>query len=91
MRVLHLVPGNLFGGVETFIACTARRRDLTPELEHHYALCFEGRLARELESAGVSVHRLGTMRTSRPWTVARGRARLRELLRRIEFDAALTH
>jgi glycosyltransferase involved in cell wall biosynthesis len=91
MRVLHLVPGNLFGGVETFIACTARRRDLTRELEHHYALCFEGRLAEELESARVPLHRLGTMRTSRPWTVARGRMRLRELVSRHRFDIALTH
>jgi glycosyltransferase involved in cell wall biosynthesis len=91
MRVLHLVPGNLFGGVETFIAFTARRRDLAPHLEQHYALCFEGRLAEELEATGAPVHRLGSMRTSRPWTVARGRARLRELLGGIPFDVALTH
>jgi glycosyltransferase involved in cell wall biosynthesis len=91
MRVLHLVPGNLFGGVETFIAFTARRRDLAPDLEHHYALCFEGRLAEELRSAGVPVHQLGAMRTSRPWTVLAGRARLAELVRRTHFEVALTH
>jgi glycosyltransferase involved in cell wall biosynthesis len=91
MRVLQLVPGNLFGGVETLIAFTARRRDLAPEVEHHYALCFEGRLAEELRGAGVPVHLLGAMRTSRPWTVVRGRRRLSELLRRITFDVAVTH
>ncbi|HEX6766265.1 MAG TPA: glycosyltransferase [Polyangiaceae bacterium] len=91
IRALHLVPGNLYGGVETFIAFTARRRDLAGRLENHYALCFDGRLSEELEAAGAPVHRLGRTRASRPWTVIRGRARLRRLVERERFDVALTH
>jgi glycosyltransferase involved in cell wall biosynthesis len=91
LRVLHLIPGNLYGGVETFIALTARRRDLSPGLEHHYAICFEGRLAEELEATGVPVHRLGSMRASRPWTVLRGRRRLQRLLSQNAYGVALTH
>jgi glycosyltransferase involved in cell wall biosynthesis len=91
MRALHLIPGNLYGGVEAFLSLIARRQHVTPDVEYHYALCFEGRLAEELTQAGAPVHRLGAMRTSRPWTVLRGRRRLAELLDRTRFDVALTH
>jgi len=91
MRVLHLIPGNLFGGVETFILLIARRPELMKHGEHHFALCFDGRLAEGIESAGGRLERLGSMRTSRPWTVLRGRRRLGQLLRRTHFDVALTH
>jgi len=91
MRALHLIPGNLYGGVESFLTLIARRRELMPNVEHHFALCFEGRLGDELTAARVPVHRLGVMRTSRPWTVLRGRRRLRALLATTHFDVALTH
>ncbi len=90
MRALHLIPGNLYGGVESFLTLIARRRELMPDVEHHFALCFEGRLGDELRAAGVQIHRLGAMRTSRPWTVLRGRQRLRALLATTRFDVALT-
>ena len=91
MRVLHLLPGNLYGGVETFIACMARRKDLASDLEHHFALCFEGRLAEELATSHAPVHRLGAMRARFPWTVVRGRHRLTSLLGRSSVDVAVTH
>jgi glycosyltransferase involved in cell wall biosynthesis len=91
MRALHLIPGNLYGGVESFLTLIARRRELTPQVEHHFALCFDGRLGDELGAAGVPVHQLGAMRTSRPWTVLRGRRRLSALLATTRFDVALTH
>ena len=76
MNVLHIGAGNLFGGVESLLATLARHRDQCPEVEPHYALCFEGRLAAELRQAGVSVYFLGGVRMSRPWTVWRARRRL---------------
>lgn len=91
MRVLHLYPGNLFGGVETFLLFVARRGDLAKQCEHHFALCFDGRLAEGIQSAGAPLELFGSMRTSQPWTVLRGRQRLRELLRRTHFDVAVTH
>jgi glycosyltransferase involved in cell wall biosynthesis len=91
MRALHLIPGNLYGGVETFLSLVARRRDLWGDVEHHYAICFSGRLSDELSRAGVVLHDLGRIRTSRPWTVVRGRRRLAQLLAAQRFDVALTH
>src|SRR6266545_3949282 len=91
MRALHLIPGNLYGGVETFVSLTARRRDLWGDVEHHYAICFPGRLSEELSRAGAALHDLGRIRTSRPWTVLRGRRRLQRLLASERFDVALTH
>ncbi len=91
MRALHLIPGKLYGGVEAFLSLVARSPALMPGIEHHFALNFEGRLAEELTAAGAPVHRLGVMRTSRPWKVVRGRRRLKALLDATHFDVAITH
>jgi glycosyltransferase involved in cell wall biosynthesis len=88
---LHLHAGNLYGGVETLLATLASLRHLCPAMEPHFALCFEGRLSRELISAGVPVHLLGRVRISQPWTAWRARRRLRELLRRERYDAVVCH
>src|SRR5690348_9766088 len=92
MDVLHLCTGNLFGGVETFLTTLARRRDLWGEARHRFALCFEGRLSRELSSHGIEPDWLGAVRVSRPWTVLKARRRLAALLRRSPgFDVAICH
>jgi glycosyltransferase involved in cell wall biosynthesis len=82
LRVLHINPGNLYGGVETFLVTLARSRDLCPEMVPEFALCVSGRLEEELRQAGVAVYLLGATRFSRPWTVLRARATLRHLLSR---------
>ncbi len=91
MRVLHINAGNLYGGIETFLLTLASKRGLCPEMEPHIALCFTGRLSETLESCGVSVHPLGNVRISRPWTVWNARRRLRDLLEREPFDAVICH
>jgi glycosyltransferase involved in cell wall biosynthesis len=91
LRMLHLHSGNLYGGVETLLLTLARHRDLCPDMEPHFALCFEGRLSRELTATGVPVHMLGRVRISRPWTVWRARRHLRALLRAEHFDAVVCH
>ena len=91
MRILHLHAGNLYGGVETLLVTLANLRHLCPTMEPHFALCFEGRLSRELTSAGIPVHLLGRVRISQPWTAWRARRRLRELLRRQPYDAVICH
>lgn len=91
VRILHLHSGNLYGGVETLLATLARFRNLCPDMEQHFALCFEGRLSCEFASAGVPTHLLGPVRISRPWTSWRARRRLRELLGREHFDAVICH
>jgi glycosyltransferase involved in cell wall biosynthesis len=90
-RVLHVHSGNIFGGVESILLTLVRRRHLCPDLENVFALCFDDRLDRELREAGATVHRLGPVRVSRPWTIWRARSALRDLLRREPFDAVVMH
>ena len=91
LRVLHLYSGNLYGGIETFLTTMARSRHLAPEMEPEFGLCFRGRLWDELVATKVTVHHLGSVRLSRPWTVSRSRARLRQILADRRPDVVVTH
>src|SRR5262249_51869601 len=91
VKVLHLTAGNLFGGVETDLLTLARVRHLCREMEPHFGVCFPGRLRDELAAAGVPIHDLGAVSVGRPWTVLRGRGRLRQLMREQSFAVAVTH
>jgi glycosyltransferase involved in cell wall biosynthesis len=91
MRVLHLVAGNLYGGIETLLVTLARLRHLAPEMEPAFGLCFRARLWDELQASGVPVHDLGRVRISRPWTVWRARRCLRRLLSESPPDTAVVH
>src|SRR2546427_12520299 len=71
--VLHVHSGNLYGGVETILVTLARYRDLCPQMESHFALCFEGRLTEELTAAGASVYGLGRVRLRDPASIRRAR------------------
>jgi glycosyltransferase involved in cell wall biosynthesis len=90
MRILHVHSGNLYGGVETILMTLARRQDC-PHLQHQFALCFQGRLSRELAGVGAPVHSIGSVRVSRPLTVFRARRELRKLLAAEEFDTLMFH
>ncbi len=91
MRVLHIVPGRLFGGVENTLITVVRFRHCCPEMHTEVAVCLPGRLSDELGALGVSVHKLGLVRARYPHTVWRGRRRLRALLRRNPFDIVICH
>jgi len=91
MRVLHVSSGNLYGGVETLLVTLARSRHLCPDMEPHFALCFEGRLSEELRTAGVPFYFLGNVHISRPWTIWRARRKLRAILSHLQFDAVICH
>lgn len=91
MRLLHIYSGNLYGGIEAFLRTLARVQRLAPGLEHEFALCFEGRLSRELREAGAPVHLLGEVRVSRPWTLWRARGELSRLLERGGYAAVVCH
>jgi len=91
MKVLHIVAGNLFGGVETLLITLARRRNLVPEMDSSFAVCYDGRLSAELTATGAAVHRLPTVRISRPWTIWRSRAELRNLIRSECVDVVVCH
>ena len=91
MNVLHVYSGNLFGGIESILTTLARHRDVCPELNAEVALCFEGRLSRELAGVGTAVHQLGEVRVSRPRTVSHARRALTRLLGSRTFDAVVMH
>jgi glycosyltransferase involved in cell wall biosynthesis len=90
-KVLHLIAGNLYGGVETLLLTLAQFRHLSPGMEPHFAVCYEGRLSSELRAAGVPVYVLGNARISRPWTVWRARRRLGAILGGRRFDVVFCH
>ncbi len=91
MKVLHVSGGNLFGGVETLLLTLAQQRSLCPQMEPHFALCFEGRLATELRATGVGVEMLGNVRVRLPWTVWKARRQLKQLLKQEGFDVVICH
>jgi glycosyltransferase involved in cell wall biosynthesis len=100
MRVLHVYSGNLFGGIEAILIALARGRSLCPGVEHEFAVCFQGKLARELTRFGARLHHLGPVRMSRPATVRSARAALAalvqparptQLARPTAFDRVICH
>lgn len=91
MRVLHVYSGNMYGGIESMLVTLCRKRDACPAMETQFALCFEGRLSRELARAGAPVDLLGAARLSRPWAVRSARQQFAILLQRQEPSVAVFH
>jgi glycosyltransferase involved in cell wall biosynthesis len=91
IRVLHIIPGRLFGGVESTLLTIARFREVCAAMHTELAFCVQGRLSDEMNGLGVRVHKLGLVRVRYPFTIWRARRVLRELLRRERFDIVLCH
>lgn len=91
MRVLYVSSGNLYGGIESLLVALARFRGSCPEMEPHFALCFEGKVSAQLRDAGCPVHILGGVRLSRPWTALRARRRLAELIVKHRIEVVVPH
>ena len=91
MRVVHIYSGNLFGGIETILLSLAQQT-VTTDVTHEFALCFDGRLARELRDAGATVHLLApAVRVSRPQTIGHARRQLASWLASRRCDVCVTH
>jgi glycosyltransferase involved in cell wall biosynthesis len=91
MRALHLTSGNMYGGVETFLATLAREASAVPDMSSEFAVCWEGRFSAELDALGFAPHRLGAVRISRPHTVLRARQRLHAVLEQHRPDVVVCH
>jgi glycosyltransferase involved in cell wall biosynthesis len=91
MRVMHIVSGRLYGGVETLLVTLARGRALCAGMEPEFALCFDGRLREELAATGVAVHLVGEVRARHPLSVLWARRRLREVLNTRSVDVVVCH
>jgi len=89
VRILHVYSGNLYGGIESILATIARRSGSGGE--HEFALCFDGRLATELETAGAAVHRLGNVSLRKPHTAAGARRALAGVISSRSFDRVVCH
>ena len=90
-RILHVYSGNLFGGIEALLLTLAGAEQLESGVHSDYALCFEGRLSRELEHRGARVHGLGEVKLRQPLSVVRARRRLRALVEGGEYDIVICH
>src|ERR1700722_7790291 len=90
-RVLHIGSGNLYGGVETLLTTLARYRQSCPALDQQFALCFDGRLKRELLAHGATVHDLGGVRVRQPLSIWKARQRLSGLIEENEIDLVICH
>ena len=75
-NVLHVHSGNLYGGVERMLVTIATVQQPDDDVQHTFALCWEGRLSAELESANAVVLQLGGARLRNPLSIRRARARL---------------
>ena len=92
MRILHIYSGNLFGGVESVLFTFAQHQEEFPQVQQEFALCFEGRLSRELKETDATVHFLGhKVSWSRPWTIWQARHQLRTLIQQHGFNAIICH
>ncbi|MDZ4688725.1 MAG: glycosyltransferase family 4 protein [Planctomycetaceae bacterium] len=91
LRLLHVVAGNLYGGVERMLATIASHQSACTGSHHEFAVCFPGRVQDELMALGATVHGLGHARFSRPWTVLSARRRLRSIIAAERFDVVLFH
>ena len=61
-QIFHIVAGNLFGGVESFLVTLAKSKALERDIIHRFAICFPGRLCREIADAGAPVEMIGPAR-----------------------------
>jgi glycosyltransferase involved in cell wall biosynthesis len=91
IRALHVVSGNLYGGVETLVVTLARYRQSCHALHQQFAVCFEGRLKRDLLAAGATVHDLGAVRVRQPWSIWKARKRLFNLIKENQIDVLVCH
>ena len=90
-KILHLVTGNLFGGVETTLINMCQLKQAVPDLDQSFAVMFPGRLRRELESFGAPILDVGPVRMRYPWQVLRARRLLRDHLRVRPVDLVISH
>jgi len=91
MRLLHVHSGNMFGGVERMLEAMSPAWAGLEPVASRFALCFEGSVKDRLEAAGATVDVLGPVQVRRPDRLLSARHRLRSLVARGNFDAAVVH
>jgi len=69
----------------------ARYRELCPGLEHHFAVCHEGRLREELLACDAPVHMLGDTGLGLPIALRRARRKLGSVIHESGCDVVICH
>jgi glycosyltransferase involved in cell wall biosynthesis/2-polyprenyl-3-methyl-5-hydroxy-6-metoxy-1,4-benzoquinol methylase len=90
-RVLHVYAGNLYGGIEAFLRTMASQAARAPAASMAFALCFEGRLARELRASGATVHMLGAVRARSRRSVQAARDTLARTIAECGYQVVVCH
>ena len=91
MRVLHVTSGRLFGGIEQMLVTLAKHRDVTPAIEHAFAIAAPGRLEEELRASGAAVTLVGDVRLSRLASIVHGRAAFARSIAQRRPDVVVCH
>jgi len=86
--VMHVVAGNRYGGIESYLATMARHPLFAGQ---SYALFSKGRLHDELREAGADVTEIGPYRTRYPWQAVALRRKLRAALDDRNVHTVVTH
>jgi len=90
--ILHIYAGNLYGGIETHLKTLIEADKVRANGGlHQVALCFDGRLAHELNTIGRPAWMLGPVRFRYPWSVWRARARLKQFVRNNSVSHIVAH
>jgi len=89
--VLHLVAGNLYGGIERMLVCMAKYSSFYRGMIPSFAVCFDGRLAEELNGMGHKVAVFGKVSFRNPLSLFRVRRRLKGHLEENNFDWVVCH
>jgi glycosyltransferase involved in cell wall biosynthesis len=89
VTVLHVAAGNTYGGIERLLVTLASATH--PAMRQGVVIAFGGRFERELQDAGVSVHRLPSPRASRPLMVWRARRAFMEVQAKVAPEVAIFH
>ena len=89
MTVLHVAAGNLYGGIERLLVTLASATH--PAMRQEVVIAFGGRFERELQEAGVTVHRLPSPRASRPLMVWRARRAFVDVQSKAAPEVAIFH
>jgi glycosyltransferase involved in cell wall biosynthesis len=90
VRLLHVHSGNLYGGVETMLLGFAEPPAFA-DIEHRFALCFDGRISHELRQRRLEVELIGRVRARNPLALARARRRLAAIVDNSSADAIACH
>src|SRR5262245_57834514 len=91
MRVLHVASGNQFGGIERYLVSLAQAAGQSDSLSQSFAVCFDGKLSKELEQSGARLHRLGSVRVRQVLQVLRARRAMGKLVEAGPEDVVVFH